>query len=191
MKQLHILVIFTIILGSWNLDAVAQNATFTDANLAAAVRAYLDLAEGADIPLSLVQPVESISLADFGITNLTGLEQFVALTGLDLSENPIGDFTPISSLTSLDSLDLVNTGFSDSDLPILAPLTQLTHLGLQENEISALLALVAEGHRNQWNGAPWVPASHRKKGLRLLTSYRLSFERHERSVLRRLYSPRY
>ena len=49
MKQLHILVIFTVILGSWNLDASAQNVNFPDANLAAAVRSALDLAEGADI----------------------------------------------------------------------------------------------------------------------------------------------
>ena len=35
MKQLHIFVICTVILGSWNLDASAQNVNFPDANLAA------------------------------------------------------------------------------------------------------------------------------------------------------------
>lgn len=45
-------IVFTVVFGSLPLNAFAQNVTFSDANLAAAVRSALNLAEGADIPLS-------------------------------------------------------------------------------------------------------------------------------------------
>ena len=114
MKQLNILVIFTIILGSWNLDASAQNVNFPDANLAAVVRSALGLAEDADIPQASLATITTLNGNEKGITNLTGLEQAIGLTSLELRDNPISDFTAISSLTNLQLLNLINTGFSNS-----------------------------------------------------------------------------
>ena len=142
MKQLHILVILTVILGSWNLDASAQNVDFPDANLAAVVRTKLSLAEDADIPQTDLARITSLTGNRKGITNLEGLQHATGLTLLQLRGNPISDFTPISSLTNLTNLTLINTGFSNSDISILSPLTQLQYLRLGENEIGDLSALV-------------------------------------------------
>lgn len=142
MKQLHILVIFTVILGSWNLDASAQNVNFPDANLAAVVRSKLGLAEGENIPQTLLATITTLNGNKKGITNLTGLEHATALIILQLMDNPIRDFTPIGSLTNLQTLSLIETGFSNSDISILSPLVNLRALFLSYNRISNLQALV-------------------------------------------------
>ena len=143
MKQLHIFIIFTVILVSWNLDASAQNVNFPDANLAAVVRSKLSLAENANIPQASLAAITSLSGNEKGITNLTGLEHATGLIYLQLRDNPISDFTPISSLTNLKNLNLINTGFSNSDISILSPLVNLQFgLFLDENRISNLRVLV-------------------------------------------------
>ena len=76
MRNLYILTVFTVILGSWNLCASAQNVDFPDANLAAAVRISLGLAEDADIPLTSLQELTQLHADGVDgrvITNLTGL----------------------------------------------------------------------------------------------------------------------
>ena len=75
MRNLYILTVFTVILGSWNLCASAQNVDFPDANLAAAVRISLGLAEDADIPLTSLQELTQLHADNFEITNLIGLEK--------------------------------------------------------------------------------------------------------------------
>ena len=126
-----------------HLSAFAQNVNFPDANLAAVVRTKLFLAAGADIPQTNLAAITSLSGNGRGITNLTGLEHATGLTFLQLKDNPISDFTPISSLTDLNNLNLINTGFSNSDISILAPLTKLQFgLHLSKNRISDLSALV-------------------------------------------------
>ena len=115
-------IFFIVILGSLNLTASAQTVNFPDANLAAAIRTRLELPEGADIPQTSLAAITSLSVQRKGIINLTGLEHATGLTFLQLVGNPIRDFTPISSLTNLTNLNLANTGFSDSDISILAPM---------------------------------------------------------------------
>ena len=130
-------------MGSWNLDASAQNVDFPDANLAAVVRRTLSLADGADIPQTSLEAITSLFGNRQGITDLTGLEKATGLQYLQLRGNPIRDFTPISSLTNLLNLNLINTGFSNSDISILSPLVNLQYgLFLDQNEISDLQALV-------------------------------------------------
>ena len=75
MRNLYILTVFTVILGSWNLCASAQNVDFPDANLAAAVRISLGLAKDADIPLTSLQELTQLHADNFEITNLIGLEK--------------------------------------------------------------------------------------------------------------------
>ena len=144
MKQLHILVIFTVILGIWNLDASAQNVNFPDANLETEVRKKLTIPANQAITRADLETITTlIANTDKGITNLTGLQYATNLRILSLKDNSIGDFTPIRSLTNLQNLGLINTGFSDSDIPILSPLVNLQNaLTLAENRISNLQALV-------------------------------------------------
>ena len=168
MKSPYTFMIFTVILGSWHLSASAQNVDFPDANLAAAVRSALGLAEGADIPQTRLQGLTllfaNISSANGSkVTNLTGLEAAIGLenlylnhnqirditplesltnlTALEIRNNPISDFAPLGSLINLTFLNLIDTKFSSSDLAILSPLTNLTGLLLSKNEISDLTGL--------------------------------------------------
>ncbi len=143
MRNLYILTVFTVILGSWNLCASAQNVDFPDANLAAAVRISLGLAKDADIPLTSLQELTQLHADDFEITNLIGLEEATRLTSLEIRDNPISDFAPLGSLINLTLLNLINTTFSISDLTILSPLTSLRRLLLSRNEISDLTDLPA------------------------------------------------
>ena len=143
MRNLYILTVFTVILGSWNLCASAQNVDFPDANLAAAVRISLGLAEDADIPLASLQELTQLYADNFEITNLSGLEKATSLTSLAIRDNPISDFAPLGSLINLTLLNLINTTFSISDLTILSPLTSLRRLLLSGNEISDLTDLPA------------------------------------------------
>ena len=138
MKNLYFLIICVCILSVSHFNAFAQNVNFPDANLAAAVRSKLGLAEGADIPQTSLATVTTLSSSSKGITNLTGLEYATGLTFLQLRDNPISDFSPISSLTNLQTLNLIETGFSSSDLTILSPLRNLENLFLSNNEISDL-----------------------------------------------------
>ena len=143
MKHLYTFTVFTVILGSWNLCASAQNVDFPDANLAAAVRISLGLAEDADIPLTSLQELTQLHADNFEITNLIGLEKATRLTSLAIRDNPISDFAPLGSLINLTLLNLINTTFSISDLTILSPLTSLRRLLLSRNEISDLTDLPA------------------------------------------------
>ena len=127
----------------WQVEVAAQNVDFPDPNLAAVVRSRLSLAEDAAIPQTSLAAITTLNGNDRGITDLTGLEHATGLTFLQLRENPIRDFTPIKSLTNLTSLNLIETGFSDSDISILEPLTNLQFtLYLERNRISDLQALV-------------------------------------------------
>ena len=80
------------------------------------------------------------------VSDLTGLEYATNLTILDLGGNRrIKDFSPLSSLTNLKSLDLAGTDITD--LSSLSQLTNLTELRLNRNwkltDISALSGLTS------------------------------------------------
>ncbi len=138
----YVFLIFIICLVSpWHFTAVAQNVVFPDANLAAKVRSALGLAPDADILLTDLQGLALFFAPDSEITDLTGLEKATGLISLQIYDNPIRDFTPISSLTNLTNLNLRNTGFSNADFTILSPLTNLQALLLGQNEITDITNL--------------------------------------------------
>ena len=140
MRQLHILVIFTVILGSWNLDASAQNVNFPDANLAAKIRSALGLPTDADIPLTSLQGLTRLNGYNAGITDLTGLEHATSLTSLSLNLNSISDISPVSSLTNLTFLTF-HKNYKINDIRALSGLTSLKTLALGYNEISNISSL--------------------------------------------------
>ena len=139
MKNLYVIMFFTVILGSWNLNASAQNVSFPDANLAAKVRTALGLASGANIPLTSLQGLDSLSANSAAITNLIGLEQATGLERLYLNNNEISDISPLSGLTNLDILHLGNNEISD--IGPFSGLTSLMQLNLNDNEISDISPL--------------------------------------------------
>ena len=81
------------------------------------------------------------------ISDLTGLELATNLTFLHLgymvgfprNSNNISDFSPLSNLTKLRTLDLAGTGISD--ITLLSNLTSLTLLNLGSNAISDIAPL--------------------------------------------------
>ena len=139
--QYVFLILIVCLVSPWHFTAVAQNVVFPDANLAAKVRSALNLAPDADIPLADLQALHDLTAPDAEITDLTGLEKATGLNGLQLYNNPIADFTPIGSLTTLKLLNLRNTGFSNADFTILQPLTNLEGLLVGENGITDITNL--------------------------------------------------
>ena len=111
-----------------------------DANLRAAVRSALGLAEGDTLTQQKMQKLTHIGAPTRGITNLTGLEHAVRLTSLYMPQNQISDITPLANLTNLTGLLILGEN-QISDISSLANLTGLTGLGLYQNQISDITPL--------------------------------------------------
>ena len=110
-----------------------------DANLAAAIRDELDLAEHTAITVENMQSLSSLETGWNGVTDLTGLEHATNLITLELYSNSISDLTPLTGLTNLRTLYLDSN--SISDLTPLTGLTNLRTLELDSNSISNLTPL--------------------------------------------------
>ena len=110
-----------------------------DANLAAVVRETLGLAPGDAISQLDMLKLGGLEATGRQITDLTGLEYAVNLTGLLLGDNQISDITPLEESTILDRLELYNNNISD--LSPLAGLTNLSNLNLNDNSVSDLSPL--------------------------------------------------
>lgn len=141
--------------------SLAATVSFADPQLAACVNAQLGQAP--TDPISDVQAasITSLSCADGGIADLSGISALSSLTSLylaghdlpDLGElglvttlqtltiavSNVSDLTPLSTLTSLTSLNL--NGNRISDISPLAPLTQLTFLDLASNQVTDVAPL--------------------------------------------------
>lgn len=96
--------------------------TFADSVLERLIREEINLPSG-DIHRS-----DLVSLTEFhpqseGITNLSGIENCVSLTWLDLFDNDISDLTPLENMTWLVVLYLNMNNVSD-----ISPLANLTNL---------------------------------------------------------------
>ena len=130
-----------------NTAATAQTVTINlsvlvaipDANLAAAVRSQLGLADDASITSQVILSLTTLSATNSGISNLSGLEYATSLTRLNLVGNSISDLSPLEELTSLTWLSLRLN--SISDLSPLEDLISLTWLSLGLNSISDLSPL--------------------------------------------------
>ena len=98
---------------------------------------------------ALKSDVESIDTLDLSqdysaedaikIEDISGIENFKGLTGLDLKNNQISDISKLSGLTNLTDLSLSNNQISD--IGALSGLTNLTYLSLSNNQISDIGAL--------------------------------------------------
>ena|GEM_PF-1278415 len=94
-----------------------------------------ELAARAD-PLHMATGLDSLSLANRNIQNLSGLEYAVNVRTLALSGNPITDLTPLASMSSLETL-----GLSGTPIQNVSPLGNLPGLRFMELSNSANLDL--------------------------------------------------
>ena len=111
--------------------------TIPDVNLAAAVRAYLDLDPSATLTTNTMKRLTRLyPISEAPITDLTGIEHATNLIALSLytgKENRITNFLPLAALKKLEYLELTGTGISD--VSVLTELTNLKILYLMDNPI--------------------------------------------------------
>ena len=83
--------------------------------------------------------MESLSLSNNSISDISPLAGLTNLKGLWLHSNAFSDISPLSGLTNLIVLDLQNNDISN--ISLLASFTNLTHLYLYNNTISNIVPL--------------------------------------------------
>ena len=113
--------------------------TFLDPNLEAVIREALNK-PSEPIYASELAGLGSLSAADRGIENLSGLQYCTNLTWLDLGFNQIGDVSPLANLTNLTYL-VLEFNLKIGDISPLANLTNLETLDLDANQISDISSL--------------------------------------------------
>ena len=111
-----------------------------DANLRAAVRSALELAEGDTLTEQRMLGLITLSASGASISNLTGLEYATVLRTLNLGTNHIQDLTPLENLRNLADLILWKNE-EIQDLTPLQNLTSLRRLALDINKIRDLTPL--------------------------------------------------
>jgi Leucine-rich repeat (LRR) protein len=111
---------------------------FNDTNLETVVRGALNKPTG-DITNQDMAIFTSLTAFNKGITDLTGLEHAINLTGLYLDSNKISNLSPIANLTILSTLSLSYN--SISDIQALSNLTKLGVLTLNSNQIKTISSI--------------------------------------------------
>lgn len=81
----------------------------------------------------------SLSLKQYGIRSLAGIESFENLQNLDLSGNEISDISPVGKLERLQSLNLSDNNIMD--IGPLRGLQQLKELDISKNRINSFVHL--------------------------------------------------
>ena len=114
---------------------------FPDKNLDAGIRDALGKSLDEEILSTELAQLESLSVRDKNVHDLTGLEYCVNLTHLDLCGNQISDISHLSSLTKLYTLAIVGNPLSD--ISPLSKLNNLTMLDLADDEISDISPLIS------------------------------------------------
>jgi len=133
---------------------------FPDAALNAAVRGAVGVPTG-DIHQSDLLKVTTFIAHGLGIVDLTGMEYWTSLTGLDLSDNSIVDLTPLAGLVNLTVLFLLIN--SIVDVSPLAGLVNLTTLALIANsivDVSSLVGTMASGGKIYFDNNPLDVAAY-------------------------------
>ena len=110
-----------------------------DASLRDAFRKQLNLGAGEDFTPQQLRAVTILESEMSGMSDLTGVEQAMALTTLVLPGNEITDITPLQRLTKLTTLNLAANAITD--ITPLSGLTALTILNLGSNSLTDISAL--------------------------------------------------
>ena len=75
-----------------------------------------------------------LAAANNSLSETSAVGAIPTLLSLDLSDNPIRDFSGLRKLGKLQTLSLENTGLRDTDLPLLYGMNRLYRLELDRNE---------------------------------------------------------
>ncbi len=141
-------------------DSDGTPITFPDFNLEITMREAIGKPEGPIHKSDLASLIE-FRAENRGISNLSGLENCINLTDLNLASNRISDISLLSSLTNLTNLSIYGNKISDisplsnltnllslhlggnkiTDISPLSSLTKLTDLDLASNQISDISCL--------------------------------------------------
>jgi len=111
---------------------------FPDQHLKSMIRAKIGKPDG-DIYQSDLEGLTELHADSRGITDLTGLEHCISLTGLYLYDNQISDISSLEGLESLTALWIYSNQISD--VSPLEGLTSLRELWLEDNNISDIIPL--------------------------------------------------
>ncbi len=125
---------------TYTIENANESIDFTDPKMEKMVRTALDLPYG---PLYAARLSTLTALSSDGIDgqihSLKDLEYLPALDTLYLEgEFSIDDYTPLSALTNLTSLSLINCGLGDRDFGAVSACSKLTALTVRDNHITTL-----------------------------------------------------
>ncbi|MDT8858824.1 CotH kinase family protein [Alkalihalobacillus sp. MEB130] len=134
----HLLWLIPIIALIWVMGfqiADDQKLEFEDPAFEQAIRTELQLEDGV-IRKDLLNRVEQLSLANYSISSIEGIQAFESLASLDISGNKIIDLKPLERMSRLENLIV-----RDNNVTTLEPLTALraiTSLNVRGNKIETL-----------------------------------------------------
>lgn len=123
----------------------ADIVEFADAQLARVVKRTLGIPLNEAISASRINQLTSLLASGQGITRLDGLQYATALNYLDLSQNNISNFSPLSLLATADGAAKVTSLYIGNNpislLPDFSRLSQLQNLSLQSTGVDVLPSL--------------------------------------------------
>ena len=132
---LTLFLILSVIFGCSSSEYVE----ISDENLAAAIREALELRPDSKIPKLKLAELTELTAPEKDIKDISGLENAVSLTNVELYSNQISDITPLAGLKKLMHISM--GGNQISDISALGNMSQLTNLYLHTNEISDISSL--------------------------------------------------
>ncbi|WP_459210675.1 hypothetical protein [Aquimarina rhabdastrellae] len=107
-------------------DTYCNYTAIPDANFETALYTlgYDDIANDGQIPTALVAPVITLDISNQNIADLTGIQDFVALTDLNLDTNVLTSLD-LSSNTNLQTLNFDNNSITNLNLGTISNLTSI------------------------------------------------------------------
>jgi len=115
---------YRLYLKEFNLNQVIN---FNDSQLELAIREQLGIYDRPILAMDVLF-IHSLTLINYHISDLSGLEYFISLHHLDLNENQISDLSVLTSLTSLEVLLLLNNQITDITPLLSIPSLQIAML---------------------------------------------------------------
>ena len=119
---------------------VVEEVIFTDSHVEAALRLQLQIPAGHSIYSDVLGTVESFTMPAKA-TSCADLKWVPKLKNLTIEDATFTDFTPLSALTELRTLEVKNSNIANGDLSFLQNMSKLNHLTLSGCGISTLVAL--------------------------------------------------
>ncbi|WP_298515807.1 matrixin family metalloprotease [uncultured Kordia sp.] len=121
---------------SFTETGYCEYTAIPDANFEAALEAqnYDDISSDGQVPTALIEGITNLSIDNEGITDLTGIEDFAALTELVISDNNIVTLD-VSNNPNLTRLEAFSCGFTSLDI---SQNTNLEELIVYSNALTTL-----------------------------------------------------